>query len=108
MGENKYRNIGWYGHTPGHTNPVFLSQTETMGHHNFDARQTTDKLYKAVALSYPDNWLNQTTIITVIYAHTGTGENKYQNIGWYRHIPGRTNPISLSQTGTMGYRNFDV
>ena len=28
------------------------------------------------------------------------GDSKHQDITWYWHIPGRTNPISLSQTGT--------
>ena len=44
--------------------------------------------------------LNQTNIITVIYAHTGLEKNKCANVGWYGHTPGCTNPISLSQIGT--------
>ena len=88
--------------------PICLSQTRTIWYSNFDARQSTGTLYKVVTPSYLGNWLNQTTIITVIYAYTGMGENKYLNIGWYGHTPGYTNPIFLSQTRTIGYRNFDV
>ena len=67
-------------------------------HPNFDANTIYRENISTYSTLIPSQTQIQPTIIMVIYTQTGLGDNKYQNFGWYKHIPGRTNPKPRSQT----------
>ena len=67
----------------------------------FVARQSIGKHFQDGSTLIPRQPNIQFTTIIVMCTHTCLSENKYPNVGRYRHTQGHTNLKPLSQTGHM-------
>ena len=102
LGENKYQTFGWYRYTPCRTNPKTPLANRAHYPLIYSANTRSGQTFSTGSTLITRQLLIQTTIVMVIYAHKGLGENKYQKFGWYRHTLGITNPKPFSQTGCIG------